>query len=277
MAADEPAPTSELRFLTPAAPSTPPGTDLGGFDLATEAPGAPEQEEVAAPFEADADAASPAFEIEPEAPTNEDSAFGFADAGGPEAFDVSAFEEASMSASGADNAATEPDPWAMAAAPAEDRATESLGEMELEEPGEVGEPAAEPGRDARDTQSSGGDSLATLFSGAGVDQRDEAAAASLASVFAPQHNGTDASAESPAGRPTRAAATELSLDHVFRDPNRKAERPRTTGGFSFDQFFSESAGGTASSGPPPGAEDAAPDANADIEQFNAWLEGLKKK
>ena len=47
--------------------------------------------------------------------------------------------------------------------------------------------------------------------------------------------------------------------------------------FSFDQFFSENASGTTSSG---GDDAGTPDDDApgdDIEQFNSWLEGLKKK
>ena len=285
-APEEPAatPSSKLRFLTPAEPSAPASADLGGFDLAADVPAADEDEAPTASYDApadDADAAALApfdVEVEPEAPAGAGESLGFPDADGPEAYDVTAFEEATMSGALERDAATETDPWATASARRESAATESLGEMELAEdepatPGhDAAAPAVRPG-----APSSGGDALGALFGAAGVAAEDEAAAEALASVFSPKQNGTEGSAETPAGRPTRAAATELSLDHVFRDPNRKAERPRTTGGFSFDQFFSESAGGTASAGPPPGADDAAPDANADIEQFNAWLEGLKKK
>ena len=83
----------------------------------------------------------------------------------------------------------------------------------------------------------------------------------------------------PQGRPTRAASNELSLDHVFRGAPEAAPAP--DGGFSFDQFFSDSqasgddAAATATA-PDSGRGGASGDAH-DIEQFTAWLEGLKKK
>ena len=83
----------------------------------------------------------------------------------------------------------------------------------------------------------------------------------------------------PQGRPTRAASNELSLDHVFRGAPEAA--PATDGGFSFDQFFSDSqtagddAAGAAAA-PESGRGGGSGDAH-DIEQFTAWLEGLKKK
>ena len=102
--------------------------------------------------------------------------------------------------------------------------------------------------------------------------RTEAAAQTLATAFGRQE---------PQGRPTRAASSELSLDKVFRGSPEGA--PPADGGFSFDQFFSDAR--------PAGSDVAAPtmsppemgrsgggagDAH-DIEQFTAWLEGLKKK
>ena len=114
-------------------------------------------------------------------------------------------------------------------------------------------------------------SLEDLFPDTPVTARTEAAAQTLATAF-----GRD----EPQGRPTRAASNELSLDHVFRGAPEGA--PPADGGFSFDQFFSDSraAGGDAAaqaasapeSGRGPGSSDA-----HDIEQFTAWLEGLKKK
>ena len=120
-----------------------------------------------------------------------------------------------------------------------------------------------------------GGSVDTLFGSAEVPSEDERAARTLATVFT---TGDLAAIEPPVqGRPTRAAQTEISLDHVFRDGSQK-HTPRRSAGFSFDQFFSESAGGTAPVTPAPPSSDAAPpDASGDIEQFNAWLEGLKKK
>jgi hypothetical protein len=83
----------------------------------------------------------------------------------------------------------------------------------------------------------------------------------------------------PQGRPTRAASNELSLDHVFRGAPEPA--PAAEGGFSFDQFFSDSQASSddaaaAAAAPESGRGGGSGDAH-DIEQFTAWLEGLKKK
>jgi tetratricopeptide (TPR) repeat protein len=115
-------------------------------------------------------------------------------------------------------------------------------------------------------------SLEDLFPDTPVAPRSEVAAQTLATAFGRQE---------PQGRPTRAASSELSLDKVFRgSPEGVAP---SDGGFSFDQFFSDAR--------PAGSDVAAPtmsppetgrsgggagDAH-DIEQFTAWLEGLKKK
>ena len=76
------------------------------------------------------------------------------------------------------------------------------------------------------------------------------------------------------GRPSTPAASELSLDHVFRHAT-----PATGSGaqgFSFDQFFSQQAQqDVAASEAEPANEGGAGQAD-DIQQFNAWLEGLKK-
>jgi len=99
-------------------------------------------------------------------------------------------------------------------------------------------------------------------------------------VSTPAHTPASAFGHSePQGRPTRAASNELSLDHVFRGAPEAAPAPE--GGFSFDQFFSDSQ----ASGDDAAAAAAAPDSGRgggpgdahDIEQFTAWLEGLKKK
>ena len=114
-------------------------------------------------------------------------------------------------------------------------------------------------------------SLDDLFPDAPVPARAEAAAQTLATAFGRPE---------PQGRPTRAASNELSLDHVFRGAPDGA--PAADGGFSFDQFFSDSRASTsdvaapASSSPDSGRGSNSGDAH-DIEQFTAWLEGLKKK
>ena len=116
--------------------------------------------------------------------------------------------------------------------------------------------------------------VGSLFSGAIVQASDEAAAKALASAFAPQAEGRK---DAMVGRPTRAAKSEISLDHVFRESGSRPAASRERSSFSFDQFFSENAsGGGAAAGEGSGVpDDDAP--GDDIEQFNSWLEGLKKK
>jgi tetratricopeptide (TPR) repeat protein len=113
-------------------------------------------------------------------------------------------------------------------------------------------------------------SLEDLFPDTPATARTDAAAETIASAFGRSE---------PQGRPTRAASNELSLDHVFRGAPEGAPAP--DGGFSFDQFFSDSqtAGGdaaAAAAAPESGRDGGSADAH-DIEQFTAWLEGLKKK
>jgi hypothetical protein len=77
------------------------------------------------------------------------------------------------------------------------------------------------------------------------------------------------------GRPTQPAVTELSLDYVFRHVTPAAGTPGQPN-FSFDQFFSQEAQqDAATSGGEPSREPTT-DESDDIQQFNAWLEGLKK-
>jgi tetratricopeptide (TPR) repeat protein len=112
------------------------------------------------------------------------------------------------------------------------------------------------------------------------------------------------------GEATRPAADSISLDAVFGDEGPRsllhgaepppapasapspAAAPQQTGGFSFDQFFSAPAAGPAApSGAPPPASPApgaaaakprssggrprAPEDEGDLDQFQAWLKGLK--
>jgi hypothetical protein len=114
-----------------------------------------------------------------------------------------------------------------------------------------------------------------LFGGSGGTSEDEHAASLLSGAFPAVES------QALGGRPAERAKTELSLDHVFREADRKGGR--ASGGFSFDQFFSE--GGNAApkqparstdpSGTAVGGPDLAPD--DDVAQFNDWLTGLKKK
>ena len=115
-------------------------------------------------------------------------------------------------------------------------------------------------------------SLEQLFPDAPVAPRSEAAANTLATAFGRPE---------PQGRPTRAASSELSLDKVFRGSAEAS--PPADGGFSFDQFFSDSrTGGDVAAAPTVSPPDIGRSAGGsgdahDIEQFTAWLEGLKKK
>lgn len=76
------------------------------------------------------------------------------------------------------------------------------------------------------------------------------------------------------GRPSKPAASEISLDHVFRHATPATGNPSHS--FSFDQFFSQQAQqDVAASDATPATEESA-GLSDDIQQFNAWLEGLKK-
>jgi hypothetical protein len=110
-------------------------------------------------------------------------------------------------------------------------------------------------------------SIDALFSGATSDRGDALAASTLADAFA-----ADSPETAPLrGMPAHRAASELSLDHVFKNTSAH----RSSGEVdrkSFDQFFSEE--------PPPlptngeSSAGAAPD--DDAQHFNSWLSGLKK-
>jgi hypothetical protein len=110
-----------------------------------------------------------------------------------------------------------------------------------------------------------GGSIDALFGGASAFDDDVLAADTLAQAFA-----TDPTVDPMHGQPARPAASELSLDHVFRQPS-PAHAGEGAGGFSFDQFFAGDLGEAAS-----GAPAEAPGDTDDIAQFNAWLNGLKK-
>ena len=116
--------------------------------------------------------------------------------------------------------------------------------------------------------------ITDLFGDAAVVGLDEQAARVLSGAF------PAVEPKSLGGRPAERAKNELSLDNVFREADRKTGR--TSGGFSFDQFFSDGSGGpkpaqrtTDPSGNPVTGPDSSPD--DDVAQFNDWLSGLKKK
>jgi tetratricopeptide (TPR) repeat protein len=105
--------------------------------------------------------------------------------------------------------------------------------------------------------------LANLFSASMPPAADEGAASTLAGAYS-----------DPAGRPSRAADRELSLDHLFRDVPPGGS---PTGGVTLDEFYSTpnaSQGSPTEPGEVAGSEESG---GADIRQFTAWLEGLRKK
>lgn len=109
-----------------------------------------------------------------------------------------------------------------------------------------------------------GGTIDALFGHEAALDDDLVAADTLAKAFAAE------SATDPMnGKPAREAASELSLDSVFRQPTAAHAGERTSDGFSFDQFFAGERNDDLGTPAAPGDPD-------DIEQFNAWLNGLKK-
>lgn len=106
-------------------------------------------------------------------------------------------------------------------------------------------------------------SLTQLFAAGAVSGADEHAASTLASAF----GGSDAS---PAGPGGGTHERELSLEHLFRDVP-----ARSSGAVTLDEFYEGSSRGD--SDPASQQTEDADERDADIEQFTAWLEGLKKK
>ena len=105
--------------------------------------------------------------------------------------------------------------------------------------------------------------LANLFAASKPPASDEGAASTLANAF------TD-----PAGRPSRAADRELSLDHLFRDV---PPAEQSGGGVSLDEFFATPNASPGSPTEPGEAGGPGEQGGTDIRQFTAWLEGLRKK
>ena len=121
-----------------------------------------------------------------------------------------------------------------------------------------------------------GGSIDALFGNRPIGSTEDSAASALAQAF-----GAGADAAPISGNPARPATGELTLDSVFREGG--ARGPRTSQGFSFDQFFSQNVDGDRTSGggrtsqevPAPG--EPAERSEDDIEQFNSWLQGLKQR
>ena len=119
-------------------------------------------------------------------------------------------------------------------------------------------------------------SIDALFGHQAVDAPEDSAASALAQAF-----GTGGETPPIAGNPSRPATGELTLDSVFRDGGSRG--PRTSQGFSFDQFFSQNvdgdrtSGGANAPGEAPASGEPAERGEDDIEQFNSWLQGLKQR
>jgi hypothetical protein len=124
-----------------------------------------------------------------------------------------------------------------------------------------------------------GGSIDALFGNRPTASSEDSAASALAQAFGGTAGGADAPPIS--GNPTRQASGELTLDSVFREGGSRG--PRSSQGFSFDQFFSQkvdgddTSGGNRPSGEVPAAGEPAERSEDDIEQFNSWLQGLKQR
>jgi tetratricopeptide (TPR) repeat protein len=104
--------------------------------------------------------------------------------------------------------------------------------------------------------------LAQLFAAGRHSESDTAAASALATAFSEPGPGAS-------GRPSRVAEQELSLDHLFRD---------SSGSRSDLRLGEYPAGHSRAASAPDGTTGReGEDRSTDIRQFNAWLEGLKKK
>lgn len=119
---------------------------------------------------------------------------------------------------------------------------------------------------------SAAESLNELFAGGTISTEDESLALTIAQVAGAAEMGGAA----VRGKPTEAAATELSLDSVFREPESRATTPvsRQSQTLRFDQFF-------AATGEEPAAQDAPapsgePGSPAELQQFQSWLTRLKQ-
>jgi len=119
-----------------------------------------------------------------------------------------------------------------------------------------------------------GGTLDTLFNNTAPSLSDEHAAGAL-STFA---GAVETAAPVVQGRPTQAAATELSLDSVFRDTPMRASAnvSRQSQKLRFDQFFSpadEAPSPDSAPIEPPAGEPGTP---GELAQFQDWLTQMKK-
>lgn len=114
----------------------------------------------------------------------------------------------------------------------------------------------------------GGAGGASLFGDALVNGADDDAARTLAGAFSEEYRQPSDGADA---EPTAGA---LSLDEVFRGSPPAGTATPTEGRMSYDEFFGGAASTQGSNGH--GEPDATQPEKQDIDQFHAWLDGLKK-
>ena len=168
-------------------------------------------------------------------------------------------------------------------------ADSGLGSLEIADEAPPASAAAEPeaeegaatqGGDeaaSRGQRPSGGGSIDLMFDSGEVTAEDQAAAEGLAGAYGLSAEAGQALPEPIEGAPARRATEELSLDSVFRD-QRSSAPPAQGGKFSFDKFFANptpAMGSSIMETPPLGQPSES--ADDDIQQFNSWLDGLKKR
>ena len=120
-----------------------------------------------------------------------------------------------------------------------------------------------------------------IFAGAQISDADEHAARLIAALYPEPVGGSNGDGASHGEAAARAATPEPAPSHASAEsaPNRPSRR--SSASFSFDQFFSQQSGGMPPRSATPSASSApvAPAAQSpeEIEQFQSWLGGLKKK
>lgn len=133
-----------------------------------------------------------------------------------------------------------------------------------------------------------------IFAGAQISDADEHAARLIAALYPEPVGGSNGDGASHGEAAARSAAPEPAPEHAAHAatpepapshasaesaPNRPSRR--SSASFSFDQFFSQPSGGMPPRSATPSASSApvAPAAQSpeEIEQFQSWLGGLKKK
>ena len=158
--------------------------------------------------------------------------------------------------------------------PSDTRIAAALAELQPEPASPPPPPAPELRFDATST---GGRSVQQLFSAILSASRPASSATVHPPAFEAQRR--------PTGEPTRPAQESLSLSAVFGEESAPAgsssgSAPAANGEPSFDEFYAAQGGSSAESELPKGPASAPSSAPAstpeDLEQFNAWLRGLKR-